>query len=82
MFRILLIVLVLFFFLVNFQNVSAISQNIRVSTENNVRVTQILWNPVIANTVALCLDNGSLCVFVLKDSSYEFFAIDKAENAR
>lgn len=68
--------------LLPFQNVITISQNIRVSPENNVRVSQILWNPTIANTMAVCLDNGALCVYVLKDSSYEFFSIDKTENIK
>lgn len=32
--------------------------------------------------MAVCLDNGALCMFVLKDSSYEFFSLDKAEGVK
>lgn len=65
-----------------FQNVTTILQNIRISTEHNVKATQILWNPVVGNTMAVCLDSGSISVYVLKDNSFELFSIDKAENAR
>ena len=68
--------------LVNFQNVRSVLQDIRVSPEENVKVSQILWNPVIPNTMATCLNNGQMCMYVIKDGSYEFYTIDKSEQAR
>lgn len=42
----------------------------------------MLWNPVIANTLALCLDDGTVAIYVLKDNSFEYFSIDNSEGAR
>lgn len=53
-----------------------------VSNAENVKVKQILWNPVIANTVALCLSDGTLGAYVLKANSFEYNSLDKSENAR
>lgn len=30
----------------------------------------------------MCLTNGSLCMYVLKDNSYEYFSLDKAEGVK
>lgn len=53
-----------------------------VSNDPNVRVKEILWNPVIGNTMALCLGDGTLGAYVIKDNSFEYNSIDKSEDAR
>lgn len=53
-----------------------------VSNDSRVRVKQILWNPVISNTMAVCLDDGTLSMYNIKDNKYEFNTLDKSENAR
>lgn len=53
-----------------------------VSNTDNVKVKQILWNPVIANTVAICLNDGTLGSYVIKVNSFEYNSLDKSENAR
>ncbi|XP_031628108.1 nuclear pore complex protein Nup214-like [Contarinia nasturtii] len=63
-------------------NVQCILSKIMVSNANSVKVNQILWNPVIANTMALCLSDGTLTSYLIKANSFEFNALDKAENAR
>lgn len=70
-----------------FQNVATILQNVCVSPENDVHVTQILRNPIMVNTFAICFSNGLLSVIVLEVNSrtrYNFKAlsIDKATNVR
>lgn len=54
----------------------------KVSSTENVKVKQILWNPVIANTMALCLSDGTLDAYVIKANSFEYNSLDKSENAR
>lgn len=49
-----------------------------MSRDVNVKVKQILWNPVMANTVAICLDDGTLGMYVLNETSFEYFALDKS----
>lgn len=67
-----------------FQNVKAIFQRIPVSREAQVKVKQMLWNPVLPNMMAICLDDGTIGMYVLKDgySSFEYFSIDKSEGAK
>ncbi|XP_031632633.1 nuclear pore complex protein Nup214-like isoform X2 [Contarinia nasturtii] len=62
-------------------NVQCILSKIMVSNANSVKVNQILWNPVIANTMALCLSDGTLTSYVIEANRFEFNALDKAENA-
>lgn len=53
-----------------------------VSNIDGVKVKQILWNPVIANTVALCLSDGALGAYVIKANSFEYNSLDRSESAR
>lgn len=64
------------------QNVKCLLQKVHVSRDSNVKVKQILWNPVIANTVAVCLDDGTLGMYVLNETSFEYFALDKSNEVR
>lgn len=56
----------------------------RVSISNcdGVKVKQILWNPVIPNTMAMCLNDGTLAAYTIKSNSFEFNSLDRSENAR
>lgn len=54
---------------------------VSVSNSDGVKVKQILWNPVIANTLAVCLSDGSLGAYVIKPNSFEYNSLDKSENA-
>lgn len=62
-----------------FQNIKIIHQNIRLCTDDGVTATQLLWNPVLPNSLAICLSNKSLLVLSFKDQGYDFYSIDKAE---
>lgn len=54
-----------------------------LSNIDGVKVKQILWNPVIANTLAVCLSDGTLGAYVIKETnSFEYFSLDRSENAR
>lgn len=53
-----------------------------VSNDMNVRVKQILWNPVMSNTMALCLSDGTLSAYAFKENSFEYNSLDKSENIR
>lgn len=57
-------------------------QKVHVSRDVNVKVKQILWNPVIANTVAICLDDGTLGMYVLNENNFEYFSLDKSNEVR
>lgn len=48
----------------------------------NTRPLQMIWNPVIANTLAVVLDTGALEVYVIQNDKYQYFNIDKAEQAK
>ncbi|XP_037034125.1 nuclear pore complex protein Nup214 [Bradysia coprophila] len=60
-------------------NIKIIHQNIRLCTDDGVTASQLLWNPVLPNTLAICLSNKSLLVFTFKDQGYDFYSIDKSE---
>lgn len=64
------------------QNVTLVYQSIVLSPELNVQVTELLWNPVIPNTLAVTLTNGSLCVLNFNGPGYELHVIDKKEEVR
>lgn len=56
-----------------------------LSPDLNVCVRELLWNPVMPNTLAVCLDNGSLCVLNFAASAaggYELHSLPKAEQAQ
>lgn len=64
------------------QNVTLLHTNIVLSPDLNVSVRELLWNPVMPNTLAVCLDNGSLCVLNFNAAGYELHTLDKAEQAQ
>lgn len=57
-------------------------QKVRVSNDNFVKIKQILWNPVILEMMAVCLDDGTVGMYVIKQTSFEYYSIDKSEQAR
>lgn len=61
------------------QNIKILHQNIRISTDDGITASQLLWNPVLSNTLAVCLSNKSLLVFSFKEQGYDFYSIGKAE---
>lgn len=63
------------------QNVRCFQSKIMVSNNDSVRVKQLLWNPVIANTLAICLSDGTLATYVFKETSFEYNSLDKSENS-
>lgn len=63
-------------------NIQMVSQGIRISPNANVKASQILWNPVIPNSFAVCLDDGAFGVYNLKENSFEFHQLDKSEQAQ
>lgn len=71
--------LIEFFYL---QNVQCLLSKIMVSNDPSVKVKQILWNPVISNTMALCLGDGTLGAYVIKENSFEYNSLDKSEMSR
>ncbi|XP_055711949.1 nuclear pore complex protein Nup214 isoform X2 [Phlebotomus papatasi] len=60
------------------QHVKAL-HNIRLSPDNGVRSKQLAWNPTIPGVLAVCLENGALSMFVLKDQGFEFHTVDKSQ---
>lgn len=73
---------IFFIFILLFQNIVSIFENIVLSAELNVNASNLLWNPVIANTLAICLDNGSLSVLNFNEQGYELHTIDKVEQVQ
>lgn len=61
------------------QNIKILHQNIRLCADDGVTASQLLWNPVLPNTLAICLSNKSLLVFSFKEQGYDFYSIDKSE---
>ncbi|KAG5671965.1 hypothetical protein PVAND_002130 [Polypedilum vanderplanki] len=53
----------------------------RVSTDNSSS-SQLCWNPVINSALAVCSENGSLGLYVLKDQGVEFHSIDPSLKAK
>lgn len=53
-------------------------ETIRVCPEENVKCRQLCWNPVIPNILAVCLHNGGLFMYALKDKGFEFHSLDKS----
>ncbi|XP_064537978.1 nuclear pore complex protein Nup214 [Drosophila montana] len=54
--------------------------NIRMSPEDYVYAVQLLWNPVLPNSLAVVLSNGGLAMYVLKDSgNFELHSLDKSQ---
>ncbi|KAL5277282.1 NUP214 family protein [Megaselia abdita] len=53
--------------------------SIRLCSEDNVSCKELVWNPVIPNTLAVILTNGSLVMYNFTSNSYEFNALDKSQ---
>lgn len=65
------------------QNIVILHQNIVLSPDTNVSVRELIWNPVMPGLLAVCLDNGSLCVLNFASASgYELHTLPKAEQAQ
>ncbi|KAJ6648515.1 Nuclear pore complex protein Nup214, partial [Pseudolycoriella hygida] len=60
-------------------NIKVIYQGLRLSTDDGITASQLLWNPVLPNTLAVCMSNKSLVVFGFKEQGYDIYSIDKAE---
>lgn len=57
-----------------------IIQTIRLSPEPHlVRSKQLAWNPAIPESLAICLDNGAMSMYVFRDQSFEFHSLDKSQ---
>lgn len=65
-----------------FQTIIPVYSNVLLTSDNNVLATELLWNPVIANTLAICLDNGALIMMNFTGQSYELYTIDKTEQVK
>ncbi|GAB0099324.1 Nuclear pore complex protein Nup214 [Sergentomyia squamirostris] len=55
-----------------------IVQSMRLSPDIGVRSKQLAWNPTIPNVLAICLENGALSMFLLKEQGFEFHTVDKS----
>lgn len=66
----------------NFQTIIPVYSNVLLTSDNNVLATELLWNPVMPNTLAICLDNGALIMMNFTGQSYELYTIDKTEQVK
>ncbi|XP_034478729.1 nuclear pore complex protein Nup214 [Drosophila innubila] len=57
--------------------------NIRLAPEDFVHAVQLLWNPVMPNSLAVVLSNGGLAMYVLKDGgNFELHTLDKSQQVK
>ncbi|TDG42245.1 hypothetical protein AWZ03_011330 [Drosophila navojoa] len=57
--------------------------NIRLAPEDNVLGLQLLWNPVLPNSLAVVLSNGGLAMYALKDGgNFELHSLDKSQQVK
>lgn len=63
-----------------FQAVQKITE-FRLS-QDNVHSVQICWNPVLSSTFAVCLENGGLQMYGIKEQGFEFHTIGPNEKAK
>ncbi|EDW73715.1 uncharacterized protein Dwil_GK19609 [Drosophila willistoni] len=57
--------------------------NIRLAPEDYVYAAQLLWNPVMANSLAVVLSNGGLGMYSLKDGgNFELHSLDKSQQVK
>lgn len=55
----------------------------RLSSEENVTVLQLLWNPVLTTSLAAVLSNGALAMYNLKDGgNFELHTLDKQNQVK
>lgn len=71
-----------FSFLFVVQNVQYVKSKVHVSRDINVRVKQMIWNPVIANTLAICLEDGTLGMYVFNATNFDYFTLDRSNEVR
>ncbi|XP_055916740.1 nuclear pore complex protein Nup214 [Eupeodes corollae] len=53
--------------------------HIRLPGDENISALQLLWNPVIAGSLAVVMSNGALGMYDFKNSAYEFHTLDSKE---
>jgi len=51
-----------------------------ISSVPNVRSRQILWNPLLSNIFAVCLENGLLSMYTLTNESFEYASTDQSQH--
>ncbi|KAH8384800.1 hypothetical protein KR093_008652, partial [Drosophila rubida] len=57
--------------------------NIRLAPEDFVHAAQLLWNPVLPNSLAVVLSNGGLGMYALKESgNFELYSLDKSQQVK
>lgn len=57
--------------------------NIRLAPEDFVHAVQLLWNPVLPNSLAVVLSNGGLGMYALKDGgNFELHSLDKSQQVK
>lgn len=57
--------------------------NIRLAPEDFVHAVQLLWNPVLPNSLAVVLSNGGLAMYALKDGgNFELHTLDKSQQVK
>lgn len=57
--------------------------NIRLAAEDHVHGVQLLWNPVLPNSLAVVLSNGSLAMYALKEGgNFEMHSLDKNQQVK
>lgn len=57
--------------------------SIRLAPEDYVHAVQLLWNPVLPNSLAVVLNNGSLGMYALKEGgNFELHSLDKSHQVK
>ncbi|XP_017078280.1 nuclear pore complex protein Nup214 [Drosophila eugracilis] len=57
--------------------------NIRLAAEDHVHAVQLLWNPVLPNSLAVILSNGALGMYALKEGgNFEMHSLDKNQQVK
>ncbi|KAH8337988.1 hypothetical protein KR067_013623, partial [Drosophila pandora] len=56
---------------------------IRLAPEDYVHAVQLLWNPVLPNSLAVVLNNGALGMYALKEGgNFELHSLDKSHQVK
>ncbi|KAH8254581.1 hypothetical protein KR032_011074 [Drosophila birchii] len=57
--------------------------SIRLAPEDYVHAVQLLWNPVLPNSLAVVLSNGALGMYALKEAgNFEMHSLDKSQQVK
>ncbi|XP_016980837.2 nuclear pore complex protein Nup214 [Drosophila rhopaloa] len=57
--------------------------SIRLAAEDHVHAVQLLWNPVLPNSLAVVLSNGALGMYALKEGgNFEMHSLDKNQQVK